>query len=393
MMRLVLAFAVWILLVGSAQAAMTVVDVRLGSEPDKTRFVVELSEAPKYRVFTLSDPYRVVIDFPELAGGALPERRGQGLIKALRSGLFAPGITRIVLDLGKPARLERVFLLAPEGDRKHRFVVDLSTVTPEAFLAEYRQRTFESDPPLKPAASATASISKRDSDSRPTIVIDPGHGGVDPGARSVSGRYEKEFTLKYARSLKNALEGTKRYRVILTREKDIFLQLRDRVTFANEAEGDLFLSLHANNHQSKKVRGASVYTLSETASDKEAEALAAKENKADIIAGINLTDQTEVVRNILIDLAQRETMNFSKTFANQLVEDMRQSVRMLGNSHRSAGFAVLKSPVVPSVLVELGHLSNPEEEKLLRSDAHREKVSHAIASAVNSYFNRKQSLN
>ena len=394
MLRVLVALAISIVIAGQAAASISVSDVRLGSEADKTRFVVELSEAPRYRVFTLSDPYRVVIDFPELADGALPERRGKGLIKALRSGLFAPGITRIVLDLNAPARLERVFVLPPEGGKKHRFVVDLSVVTRETFLAEFRLRTFNSDPALKPASASTSTaIPKKDSDRRPTVVIDPGHGGIDPGARSISGRYEKDFTLEYARALRDALLGTKRYRVVLTRDKDIFLKLRDRVTLANESGGDLFLSLHANNHESSKVRGASVYTLSETASDKEAEAMAAKENKADIIAGVDLTDQTEIVRNILIDLAQRETMNFSKTFANQLVEDMGNSVRLLGNSHRSAGFAVLKSPVVPSVLVELGHLSHPEEEKQLRTRAHREKISKAIVSAVNSFFNRKQSLN
>ncbi|MFQ5467019.1 MAG: N-acetylmuramoyl-L-alanine amidase, partial [Kiloniellaceae bacterium] len=222
---------------------------------------------------------------------------------------------------------------------------------------------------------------------------DPGHGGVDPGARSISGAYEKNIALAQAREVRRRLLATGRYRVVMTRDKDIFIRLRDRIAFAQRMEGDLFVSLHANNHVSSRIRGASVYTLSETASDAEAAALAAKENTADIIAGIDLTEQSEDVNKILIDLAQRETMNRSKYFANLLVKQLGGVTRLLRNTHRFAGFAVLKSPTVASVLVEIGYLSNAREERLLRSAKHRANVAAATVRAIDAYFKRQNALN
>lgn len=230
-------------------------------------------------------------------------------------------------------------------------------------------------------------------DNRPTIVIDPGHGGVDPGARSLTGADEKDIALAYAHELRRRLLATGRYRVVMTREKDVFVRLRDRVAFAQRMGGDLFVSIHANNHRSRRIRGASVYTLSEKASDAEAEALATKENKADIIAGLDFSDQSEEVNKILIDLAQRETMNRSKLFANMLVKKLGSVTRLLRNTHRFAGFAVLKSPVVASVLVEIGYLSNAKEERLLRNASHRAKVANATIQAIDDFFKRQSALN
>jgi N-acetylmuramoyl-L-alanine amidase len=217
-------------------------------------------------------------------------------------------------------------------------------------------------------------------------VIDAGHGGVDPGAIGVSGAREKTIVLDYARELRRQLLASGRYRVVMTRNSDVTLALRTRVELGQQAEGDLFVSLHANIHRSRRVRGASVYTLSEKASDAEAEALAAKENKADVLSGVNLDGQSEDVSMILIDLAQRETMNLSKHLANVMVGQLGKSTRLLNNTHRFAGFAVLKSPTVPSVLVEVGYMSNRSEEKLLRSQAHRRKVAAAILRAIGDYF-------
>jgi N-acetylmuramoyl-L-alanine amidase len=378
-----------------------VTEVRIGEHPDKTRFVMELSEAPRYRVFALPDPFRVVIDLPELrwAPGQSEtqgDRKG-GLISAMRFGLFAPGTSRVVLDLRAPARIRRVFVLPPTGNYPYRFVIDVVPVSRASFLAA-RAGPFVSDPPLDPTASASIAPSQSPgaqpkADERRIVVIDPGHGGIDPGSRSLTGVDEKKIALAYARELKRQLEAGGRYRVVLTRDKDIFLRLRDRVEFAERMNGELFISLHANNHDSSKIRGASVYTLSEKASDAEAEALAAKENKADIIAGINLGEQTEVVSKILIDLAQRETMNLSKQFANSLVGEIGKITKLLGNAHRSAGFAVLKSATVPSILIEIGYLSNRTEERLLRSEKHRIGVSRAIGAAIEAYFERQTSLN
>ncbi|MFQ6016613.1 MAG: N-acetylmuramoyl-L-alanine amidase [Kiloniellaceae bacterium] len=378
----------------AALAQPSVVAVRIGEHPDKTRFVMELSEEPRYRIFTLPDPFRVVIDLPELdwkpPAEALPG--GSGLIAAMRFGLFAPGTSRVVLDAKSPVEVQNVFVMAPQDGHANRLVLDIVPVSREAFFESARGAPITSKTPLEPVRTVFVPPRPK-ADQRPTIVIDPGHGGVDPGARSISGVDEKAIALTYARDLKRRLETVGRYRVVLTREKDIFIRLRDRMALAERMDGDLFVSLHANNHKSRKVRGVSVYTLSEKASDAEAGALAARENKADVIAGIDLSDQTEVVSMILIDLAQRETMNLSKQFANMLVEEAGKVTRLLANTHRFAGFAVLKSPTVPSVLVEIGYLSNRTEERLLRSAAHRAKVTSAIVEAVKAYFEWQENLN
>ncbi len=386
--------------VPAAFAQPTVSAVRIGAHPDKTRFVMELSERPRYRVFTLADPFRVVIDLPELqwvpgqgvSGQGVPGVRG-GLISAMRFGLFAPGTSRVVLDVRAPVRVKRVFLITPKEGYPYRFVVDMVPVSRADFFAAARGGAVVSDPPLAPPQSALAPPPKPKTDERPTNVIDPAHGGVDPAARSLTGIDEKKIALIYAGELKRQLDASGHYRVQLTREKDIFIRLRDRIAIAERMAGDLLISLHANNHDSPKIRGVSIYSLSEKASDAEAAALAARENKADIIAGVDLSDQTEVVSKILIDLAQRETMNLSKQFANTLVGEVGKVTKLLGNTHRSAGFAVLKSATVPSVLIEIGYLSNRAEERLLRSRKHRQRVTGAIIKAIEAYFARQDTLN
>jgi N-acetylmuramoyl-L-alanine amidase len=392
--RATLTCCLWVFLISSAWAQSSVTAVRVGEYPDKVRFVMELTEAPRYRVFTLPDPFRVVIDLPELEwrpGTDVPG--GRGLITAMRFGLFAPGTSRVVLDMRGPVRIKKLFVLPPKGKYPHRFVIDIEPVGRQAFFAGGRQAPLLSSPPLAPPRTAALVVPKPRTDDRPVIVIDPGHGGVDPGSRSISGANEKDIALKYAQELKRRLAATGRYRVVMTRAKDIFVSLGDRREIAQRHGAALFVSVHANNHKSRKVRGASVYTLSESASDAEAKSIAAKENRADIVAGIDLTGQTEVVGEILRDLVQRETMNLSKRFANMLVKDLGKVTRLLRNTHRFAGFAVLKSPVVPSVLVEVGYLSNRAEERLLRSPKHRQAVVGATLRAIDGYFSWQKALN
>jgi len=223
------------------------------------------------------------------------------------------------------------------------------------------------------------------------IIIDPGHGGVDPGAIGLSGIYEKHITLAAARELQTHLERTGRFTVHLTRDRDIFIRLRGRIERARAKSADMFISLHADTIRSKSVRGLSVYTLSENASDKEAAALAERENKADLIAGIDLTHESAEVTNILIDLAQRETMNQSARLAAVLVDELGERVKVLRNPHRFAGFAVLKAPDIPSVLIELGFLSNKDDERALRSKQHRKRVAQSIVAAVDRYFSMTES--
>lgn len=380
------------------EAKPSVLDVRLGLHPDMTRVVLDLSAAPEYRIFSLPDPYRVVIDMTEvdwhLSAGEPPD--GRGLVAALRYGLFAVGTSRLVLDVTGPVRVRNAMVLPAAGEKPVRLVVDLEAVPESEFLRQSRGAPLASTPMMASLTPAFVPPPRKPTldmaNTKPVVVIDAGHGGVDPGAIGVTGATEKEITLAMARELKRQLEETGRYRAVLTRDSDIFIRLRDRVNIAREAGADLFISLHADSHGSRDLRGASVYTLSETASDAEAAALATKENKADLIAGIDLSSENEIVTNILIDLAQRETKNLSAHFAAMLVNELERETRLLRNTHRFAGFAVLKAPDVPSVLVELGYLSNPKDEAQLRSAAHRAKLAGSLARAIDRYFSWQESL-
>lgn len=230
----------------------------------------------------------------------------------------------------------------------------------------------------------------RKGDAKRTIVVDAGHGGVDPGAVGATGTHEKDVTLAMAREVRRQLEATGRYRVVMTRDDDSFLRLRDRVNKARAVNADLFMSIHADSMGRGDTRGASIHTLSETASDAEAAALAARENRADVIAGVDLSAENKDVATILIDLAQRETMNRSATFAGILVNELGREIQLLPtNPHRFAGFAVLKAPDIPSVLIELGYLSNRQDEMLLTRPHHRAKVAAAVVKSVSAFFAAK----
>lgn len=241
-------------------------------------------------------------------------------------------------------------------------------------------------------ASATTQFkpSGKSGSAKHVIVIDAGHGGQDPGTSGYGGIKEKQITLKYALALREALVARGKYKVVMTRSDDRYLFLRERVKIAREAGGELFISLHADSAPRKAARGLSVYTISEKASDKEAEALASKENKADIIGGMDLSDTSQDVADILIDLTERETRGKSAQFAKAVTQSLARDVKLLSNSHRFAGFAVLKAPDIPSILVELGFLSSKQEEKQLENDAHRKKVAQGLAKAVDTYFAKKK---
>ncbi len=397
MQRILLALVLLVLAApaGPVVAKPLVSDTRIGVHEDTTRFVLDLSEPVAWRVFTLPDPYRLVIDLPELVWNLpseLPPAK-KGLVGALRYGLFSPGVSRVVLDLTGPAAVTQVQLLPPTDDGKHRLFVDLQPVAEAAFNDPQARLPIQSAEALPQAAKAPQVVPPPEiGDKRPLIVIDAGHGGIDPGATGVSGVLEKDLVLKYALELQTQLEATGSYRVELTRETDIFIPLRDRYAIAEDGGADLFISLHANIHPKASIRGASVFTLSEKGADSDAEAaaLAAKENAADALAGVADSDDVAV---ILGDLMRRETMNLSKNLANRLVDEVGHEARLLKNTHRFANFAVLRSPTVPSVLIEIGYLSNTAEEEQLRSKKHRKAVAGAIVRAIDGYFSWQEALN
>ncbi len=368
-----------------------VTGVRAGENGDSTRFVLDLTGPVEFDVFTLDDPDRVVIDFTEVAW-SLPSDSHQletGLIDGFRYGLFDVGHSRIVLDTKGNVGVRSAFLLEPSGNFGYRFVLDLEagSATFDDVVAAVEPETVfvapEWDGPPLPAIKPHPD--------RWIIVVDAGHGGVDPGAIGVSGTREKNITLTAAFDLKALLEATGRYHVVLTRDDDTFLRLGDRVSLARSAGADLFISIHADSIADASVHGAGVYTLSETASDKEADQLAQQENKADLIAGVDFINVAydAVTTNILIDLAQRETKNASSNFARLLTDELNQAVDLRGNAHRFAGFRVLKAPDVPSVLVEMGYLSNATEERNMLDEAFRLRFMSAVVDAVDAFFSTR----
>ena len=373
-------------------AEPVITGARIGDHGVTTRFVLEADEKLKFRIFTLASPYRVVIDLPEVAWRLLPGAggTGRGLIEGFRFGLFAPGKSRVVLDMRAPVGIKRSFMLDPADGHGYRVVLDLTKVSRKTYMEQVKVVNRSRDVAALPLRAPKGARPEKRRAGKRVIAIDPGHGGVDPGTTGHRGTREKNITLAVARAVKARLEAKGRYHVVLTRERDIFLRLRSRVETARSAAADLFVSLHADALKNRKVRGAAVYTLSEVSSDKEAAELAAKENKADVIAGVDLTHENPVVANILIDLAQRETMNYSARFATLLVTQLRRTGKTLRNAHRFAGFAVLKAPDIPSVLIEMGYLSNPKEERLLRQPAYQRKLADAIARAMDGYFEARK---
>ena len=393
-------------------------NIRIGTNSDTTRFVVDISDNVKFRIFALSDPYRIVVDLPEMAWrlpvDVIPRNlsRKRSLITNFRYGYFKPGLSRVVLDVESPTRIKSSFVIPPANGKKYRLVVDLVKTTRKLFLTSIKKEKSARSKENIDKKEIVGLISKRNSYSfskkptpekrkkemafksrskkdpkKPVIVIDPGHGGIDPGA--TNGRiYEKHITLAAAKVIEKHLKKLGRYKVFLTRRNDRFIRLRKRIAIAKRHGADLFISLHADAIPNRRVRGLSVYTLSERASDKEAADLAKKENKADVIAGVDLSTESPVVSDILIDLRQRNTMNESSKFAVDLVKHTRKVAKTLNNTHRFAGFAVLKSPDVPSILIEMGFLTNRADQRALLNPKYRAQLAASIGRAVDDYFLR-----
>lgn len=427
-MRFLLLFSAVLLFFGifvqnaSAQQGLSVNSLRIGTHPEKTRIVIELSRKADFRAFMLQNPSRLVIDLPafDWRAGELSRPPGS-LVGAIRHGTLQPGISRIVIDLEAQATLKDAFFLPAGSGVSNRVVIDfsrapkgwsasrermfgsLNSQTPKFALEPQIKQVADSGgylkaPPQKPAAANGEEktvapdmppVVKSRKGPKPMIVIDAGHGGDDPGAIGAGGQKEKNVTLAAARELKEKLESTGRYRVHLTRSTDKFIKLQNRVLIGRKQGADLFISLHADSIDKPGVSGASIYTLSNTASDAQTAKLAARENRADLIAGVDLSHEDKEVANILIDLAMRDTMNQSKFFANNVVRHAKiQGIELLDKPHRFAGFAVLKAPDVPSVLIEMGFMSNKREVSQLSSPTYRAKIVSAVTAGIDTYFDK-----
>ena len=362
-------------------------DVRLGGDDKQTRFIVDLTQKIDVTAFALANPYRVVVDLPQVTF-KLPDKAGEqsrGLVKAFRFGLIMQGGSRIVLDTKGPVRIDKAFVLAAESGQPARLVLDMVATDRASFL---RTLSLSKMPTHTAAAAPSERAPKADSDPRPLVVIDPGHGGIDTGAKAASGEMEKDVVLQFAQALRTRLERSGKYRVAMTRSDDTFIPLAERVRFARSRNAALFVSVHADSLPRSEglAEGATVYTLSENASDAEAARLAEAENRADAIAGVDLTAEPDDVANILVDLAQRETKTYSTLFARTVVGELRSTARLHKHPMKAAGFKVLTAPDVPSVLVELGYMSTKDDLKLLTSAGWQTKTANALAQAVDTFF-------
>ena len=373
--------------------AVSATRAELAGNEAATTFLLDLSSGVQAEVFTLADPYRVVIDLPDVMF-RLPKGTGQdgkGLISAFRYGLLAEGKARIVLDARQPVLIAKAGMI-PGKDRAVRLSVELTATTPAAFGGGTGGERTAQAPQLKPEIYEERSEKPKDR-AKPVILVDPGHGGIDPGAMSADGLAEKTVVLAVAQKLKDRLSQGGRYDVYMTRTRDVFISLDERLKRSKTLAADLFISLHADSivQNADTVRGATVYTLSERASDEEARLMAEKENASDAIAGVATAKFEEhgQVRSILIDLLKRETANFSADFSNTLVKKMTKTVSLSREPHRSAAFKVLRQADTPSVLIELGYMSHAEDEKLLNSPAWQERVATSISTAVDAYFGKR----
>lgn len=384
---LAVAFAIVIIVASVSHAhAIDALKLRFGQHEDAQRIVLELSETAPHRIFTLENPYRVVIDLPEVNWKFSAPRPPSGVVSAVRFGLFQPGRSRMVLDLSGPARVSNAFVLDASGGRSARLVIDLAPQSKEAFA---NSAGWPSDARLVSNPPTPRPKPARIGGPRPLVIaLDPGHGGIDPGAMK-SGVVEKDLVLRFSRQLKAELEQAGRYRVVMTRDSDVYVPLRERVERARRARADLFLSIHADAVEVGDAHGASVYTLSEAASDHEAAELAAQENLSDVIAGVQLTQEDNDVARVLIDLVQRETMIESQRFAAGLVDNLDDSIGVLETRPlRSAGFRVLKAPDVPSALLEIGFLSSKTDLERMQKSEWRDKAVTAVVAAVDEWASK-----
>lgn len=358
-------------------------DVEFTHSDAQTRFSVVFSSKPEISIKTLAEPYRVIVDLPPvLFDFDGPLDNAVGLIEDFRFGAFSEGRDRIVLDISAPVSTRGLWIEEPDG-KSVRLVLTFAEISTEEFDSLLRAQARTERVRKRPTVGKKGDRLDLDKQGSVVIVLDPGHGGIDNGAKAVNGLFEKDLTLEFARDLRAQLRDVQGLSVVLTRDKDQFLSLRERVRIAQEYGASLMVSIHADSVKEDYVRGASVYRLSEKASDRVAAQMAARENRSDILAGLEIETETEdAVADILLDLTRRETTNQSILFQRTLIGQMRGAMRLHKNPNRSAGFQVLRAFDVPSVLLELGYLSNSEDGDNLISKEWRQKASLAIANAI-----------
>ena len=376
-----------------------------------TLFQLTLTKGVPAEIFSVSGPYRVIVDLPDV-GFRLPSNLGQssrGLVTAFRFGQFAERKARIVIDTSGPVKIAKATMTTARGGGGVVLAIELVPTDSATFAeteaaqqpapqttAAERAPVAKTPPDRSETTAAIGTLPARPDSAKPLILIDPGHGGVDPGAVGAGDAKEKDVVLAVARKLKAILQASGKYEVHMTRSSDVFVSLDERLEISRSLAANLFISLHADSidqpELAQSVAGATVYTMSERATDAAARAKAEKENASDLIAGLKVANAEENadVMNILLDLVKRETANFSAEFSRSLVGQMRRKVSLARNPQKSAAFKVLRQVNTPSVLIELGYISNPEEAQEMTSAAFQDRVSRSVAAAIDDFFSRRR---
>ncbi|KFC72552.1 N-acetylmuramoyl-L-alanine amidase [Devosia sp. LC5] len=371
-------------------ALPNVMDVRVSDTPERARLIVDLAAKTEFALVSLDGPNRLAIDV-RAATFSVPEPTGQpageGIVSGYEIEQAAPDRVRTILTLAQPAQVQQAYVLDAFEDQPARLVVDIIPATPEEFAANVtRDRAASTDIAAAPAQSTPAGGSELPIATRPLVVIDPGHGGIDSGAEAANGIKEKDIVLAFALKLQQLLVESGRVDVALTREDDTFLRLEERVALARSNKADLFISIHADSFQQPEIRGASVYTRDENATDVLDKVLADNENKTDVIAGFTMPQMAPEVVDILIDLMRREMRKQSYLAAQSIVHQLEPSVELRRFPVRQANFFVLQAPDVPSVLIELGFLSNATDMANLMQSDWQERTANALARGISTYF-------
>ena len=360
----------------------------IAGDTASTRFFLDFDQNLSIHAFYMDKPNRIIIDLNEVVFSFDDNKKLQprGLVSGVQYGRISKGRSRIVLTLTSPVEIIKASMKKRLDEDSHRFLLDMDSTDQQNFesLLKEQNLKFGTSGNIAPKGDRVRPVEK--TAGRFTIVIDPGHGGIDGGAVGPNGAQEKDIVLAFSKVLRNKLEDAGPFDVLMTREDDVFLSLRNRLDFNQRSKSDLFISIHADSLRQKFVRGSTIYTLSKKASDRLSEQMAQSQNAADLVAGLALEEETDTVADILVDLTTRETKRFSKRFSDILVKNLKPSIRLIKNPQRSAAFGVLKAPEVPSILIELGYLSNKDDEKLLQTKDWQNKVAAAIVASVEDFF-------
>ena len=373
-MRTIISFVLICLTFNAQSEAVRVEKVRIWAAPDSTRIVFDVSDDLKYSLSMLDNPFRLVLDLDNAAADLKIDQPdlNDKFLQRLRSARRNENDLRVVLDLKKFSQTNS-FQLQPNKHYGHRLVIDL-----------FNKQSREQSPQTVNLDNEAPSNRLRDV----IIAIDAGHGGEDPGAKGPRGTYEKDVVLALAKQLADMINAEHGMKAVLTRKGDYFLRLRKRISEARKYKADLFVSIHADAFRDPKVHGSSVYVLSQRGSSSEhARWLAEQENASDMIGGVSLDNKENVLVSVLLDLSQTASLEASIDVADRVLGGLKSVGKVHKNHVEAAAFAVLKSPDIPSILVETAYISNPQEEKKLRSEAHRHKLAKAIKNGLKTYFN------